>query len=178
MRCFCVAEAKKLRLKVLDISFAEFKIPPNTPILNPSSVAKPDTNLYCKAWAMNVAIQQSMVVGTSLVVVIINIITCTIFERIVFIEKRHTINDETQGQFTKITLMQFTNIAIVILVINFGFLDGDFLGFLPIFNGKYTDFSADWYGNVGKTLCLTLLINIFSPHNTTRLIDVTVAQLV
>lgn len=150
-----MAEAKKLKLKVLDISFTKFIDP---------ATGKPDTHRYCKAWAMNFAIQQSMVVGTSLVVVIINILTCTIFERIVFIEKRHTINDETQGQFTKITLMQFTNIAIVILVINFGFLDGEFLGFLPLFNGKYKDFSADWYGNVGKTLCLTLLINIFSPH--------------
>ena len=150
-----MAEAKTLKLKVLDISFTNYTDP---------ATEKPDTHRYCKDWAVNFAIQQSMVVGTSLVVVVINILTCTIFERIVFIEKRHTINDETQGQFTKITLMQFTNIAIVILVINFGFLDGDFLGFLPIFNGKYTDFSADWYGNVGKTLCLTLLINIFSPH--------------
>lgn len=91
-----MAEAKELKLKVLDISFTKF--------INPKT-KKPDTNLYCKEWALNFAIQQSMVVGTSLVVVIINILTCTIFERIVFIEKRHTINDETQGQFTKITLM-------------------------------------------------------------------------
>jgi hypothetical protein len=41
---------------------------------------------------------------------------------------------------------------------------GKFLGFLPLFNGEYTDFNADWYGNVGKTLCITMLINIFSPH--------------
>lgn len=86
MHCFCMAEAKKLKLKVLDISFTKF--------INPTT-EKPDTHLYCKEWALNFAIQQSMVVGTSLVVVIINILTCTIFERIVFIEKRHTINDET-----------------------------------------------------------------------------------
>ena len=155
MHCYCAAEAKKLRLGVLRISFTAFTDP---------ATGKPDKHLYCREWAMNVAIQQGMVVGTSLVVVVINLITCIIFEKIVFIEKRHTINDETQGQFTKITLMQFTNIAIVILVVNFGFLDGDFLGFLPIFNGKYRDFSAAWYGTVGKTLCLTLLLNIFAPH--------------
>jgi hypothetical protein len=46
-----------------------------------------------------------MVVGTALVVTVINIITNTIFEKIVFVEKKHTINDETAGQFTKILLM-------------------------------------------------------------------------
>lgn len=39
-----------------------------------------------------------------------------------------------------------------------------FLGFLPIFNGEYPDFNSHWYENVGKTICLTMMINIFSPH--------------
>ena len=62
--------------------------------------------------------------------------------------------------------MQFINIAIVILIVNFDFIGEDnlFLGFLPVFNGTYDDFTVGWYGQVGKTLCLTLLINIFSPH--------------
>jgi hypothetical protein len=38
-----------------------------------------------------------MVVGTALVVTVINIVTNTIFEKIVFVEKKHTINDETSG---------------------------------------------------------------------------------
>ena len=83
-----------------------------------------------------------MVVGTSVVVVLINIITCTIFEKIVFVEKRHTVNDETVGQFVKITIMQFINIAIVILLVNFDFLESPFLGFIPILNGDYIDFTA------------------------------------
>lgn len=105
-----------------------------------------------------------MVVGTALVVTVINIITNTIFEKIVFVEKKHTINDETAGQFTKILLMQFINIAIVILIVNMKLLNTKLFGFLPLFNGQYTDFNSEWYGNVGKTLCLTMLINIFSPH--------------
>jgi hypothetical protein len=42
--------------------------------------------------------------------------------------------------------------------------NGLFLGFIPIFNGSYPDFVAQWYSNVGSTLCLTMVINIFSPH--------------
>jgi hypothetical protein len=38
------------------------------------------------------------------------------------------------------------------------------LGFIPILQGEYTDFTSYWYAQVGKTLTLTLMINIFSPH--------------
>ena len=62
--------------------------------------------------------------------------------------------------------MQFINIAVVVMCINFDFTKGDklFLGFIPIFNGDYPDFSVNWYSNVGKTLCMTLLVQIFSPY--------------
>lgn len=59
----------------------------------------------------------------------------------------------------------------MVLVINFDFVpraaDGSkqkFLGFIPIFNGEYNDFNSEWYSNVGKMICLTMVINIFSPH--------------
>lgn len=52
----------------------------------------------------------------------------------------------------------------IVICVNFKFLEGDFLGFIPIFNGEYDDFSVEWYSNVGKTLCMTLMINIVSPH--------------
>jgi hypothetical protein len=70
-----------------------------------------------------------------MVVVIINIVTCMIFEKIVSFEKNHSVNDETKGQFQKIVIMQFINIAVVILLVNFDTLDGPFLGFIPILNG-------------------------------------------
>jgi len=60
--------------------------------------------------------------------------------------------------------LQYINIAIVILIVNFDFLDGKFLGFLPILDGEFEDFTVQWYSQVGKTLCFTLFINIFSPH--------------
>ena len=58
---------------------------------------KGEDYLFCKAWAINYALQNGMVIGSSLVVVLINIITCTIFEYIVVIEKKHSVNEETIG---------------------------------------------------------------------------------
>lgn len=75
------------------------------------------------------------------------------------------------GQFTKLTILQFINIGVIVLIINFDFTgtneDGTkklFLGFLPFFNGSYKDFNSEWFSQIGKTLTLTLLINIFTPH--------------
>lgn len=86
-----------------------------------------------------------------------------IFEKMAIVEKKHTVNEETTGQFIKILIMQFMNIALVVLIVNMNLSIG-FLSFLPIFNGEYLDFNSGWYENVGKTICLTMVINIFSPH--------------
>lgn len=120
---------------------------------------------------LNYGLQQSAVVGTALVVVVINVIASLVFTLSVRIEKSHSIKEETMGQFKKLTLLQFINIGIVVLIINFNLTETDekgesepWLGFLPIFNGEFSDFSSEWYSQIGKTICLTMLINIFSPH--------------
>ena len=97
--------------------------------------------------------QQATVVATSLVVVVINVIASTVLTLSVVIERSHTVNDETMGQFKKLTILQFINIGVIILIINLDIgletdENGDkklFLGFLPIFNGQYADFDSDWY---------------------------------
>jgi hypothetical protein len=88
MHCFCIDTAKKLPTKFLNTNFTEFKN---------DEYPKGDPNKYCKTWAINYALQKSMVIGTAMVVTVINILTNTIFEKIVFVEKKHTINDETAG---------------------------------------------------------------------------------
>ena len=57
-----------------------------------------------------------------MVVTMINVIACTIFEMIVKLERKHTINEETISQFTKITIVQFINVAIIVICVNFDFL--------------------------------------------------------
>jgi hypothetical protein len=52
----------------------------------------------------------------------------------------------------------------IVLLVNFDLLENNFLGFIPILNGEYADFSVQWYSRIGKTLCMTMLIGIFSPH--------------
>lgn len=57
----------------------------------------PDNTLYCADWLFNYGAQQSAVIFTSLVVVVINIIASMVLTLSVSLEKNHTVNDETMG---------------------------------------------------------------------------------
>jgi hypothetical protein len=65
--------------------------------VDPASYDDTKEYKFCKDWSINFALQNGMVIGSSMIVVAINVITCTIFEMIVVIEKKHTVNDETIG---------------------------------------------------------------------------------
>ena len=58
--------------------------------------------------------------------------------------------------------MQYFNIGIVLLLVNMNL--GINLGGFPILDGDYSEFSVDWYKNIGAALCFTLLVNTASPQ--------------
>lgn len=126
MTCYCGPKVEKDLLGAMKLEFQEFEFD-----------GLPDENLYCKEWFFNFLLEKSLVIATSVSIALINIISTFIFEKIVVFERRQTVNDETEGVFRKITWMQFINIAIVILVVNFGWLTDSWLNFLPILNGDF-----------------------------------------
>ena len=83
MHCFCLDEFKISPRTAVEILFNE--IDPN------------DVNPYCYDWFVNYTSQNLIVIGTSLILVLINAIICFIFELISTLEKHHTQNDETLG---------------------------------------------------------------------------------
>jgi len=108
-----------------------------------------------------------LILTASVLVVSINVVICLILELVTQLEKAHSQNDETLSKFYKISIMQFINYSILTLLINQkieGFENYYFLGLIPLLQGKYDEFSADWYRKIGSTLGLTLTLNIFSPH--------------
>lgn len=128
MSCFCEKFSKEHGLKATyDLTFDKY--------------TGENKNL-CKDWVTNFAIHQGMIVGSSVMVTVINLIATTLFNVMVDLEKKHTINEETETLFMKKTLIQYINIALIVLAVNFKFLDGYFLGFIPIFNGTYPDFTS------------------------------------
>jgi hypothetical protein len=53
---------------------------------------------------------------------------------------------------------------VVILLVNARITEVKLPAFIPLFSGKYNDFSVEWYRVVGSTITFTMLINIVSPH--------------
>merc|ERR1712146_680225 len=139
MHCFCV---KKMATGV-DVRWQKFDefMKEN----EHTGIYEPDETYYCDDWLINFALQQGAVVGTTLVIVIINVVVGLVLQFSSFIERSHTINDETMGQFIKLMILQFINIGLIILIVNFDFVEhyedgtkGLFLGFIPyVFNGEF-----------------------------------------
>lgn len=90
-------------------------------------------------------------------------LACTIFEKLSSFEKKYTKNDATVSTFVKITILQFFNISVVILLVSFNLKFGLFNAF-GLLKGEFTDFSVDWYKQIGATLSLTMLYNCVTPH--------------
>lgn len=132
------------------------------------------TDKLCQDWVVAQALKNGLIVGTSLMVSVINTIAIMIFVAITYIEAHHSISDETYSSFTRITIMQFINIAVIIMLVNFNLdgLEGTyerdeealFWKHVGIFDGAYADFTVQWYFNIGASICLTLVIAIISPH--------------
>ena len=88
MHCYCFKILVQRGTDVRNIKFDEFI---------DATTNEADSTLYCNEWLINYGLQQGAIIGTSLVVVFINIVASTILTISVGIEKSHTVNDETMG---------------------------------------------------------------------------------
>ena len=108
--------------------------------------------------------------GVPLIVVILNFIACMIFQILGPFGKFYSISQETTSIFFKITLLQYCNIIVVLLFISFHVQNS--FNSINILSGNYSDFNADWFKNIGGTLCLTVFLNIITPHISKILIPI------
>ncbi|KAK1947929.1 hypothetical protein P3T76_000219 [Phytophthora citrophthora] len=136
-------------------------------------------DLLCRSWATTLVTTQVLSIASVLLVVAVNLILARILNGLVALEKHHTESSLVVSRVTKVFLAQFCNTALLMLVINANANyfskattvpetgtsnEGFSLGALQILDGEYSDFSADWYNDVGVALMLTMIINSFSTH--------------
>lgn len=72
--------------------------------------------------------------------------------------------EEKASSIVKMFLVQFINTGLVILLVNAKISEIKLPEQFPIFAGRFTDFTVEWYKNVGATISLTMFINVFTPH--------------
>ncbi|EQC32603.1 hypothetical protein SDRG_09917 [Saprolegnia diclina VS20] len=126
---------------------------------------------YCKTWGSEYLTIQALMVGSVVVVVLVNALLTPVLQYLVRLQKSHTLSAVIVSTVRKIFLAQFFNTTLIVLFLNAN-LSGisttsdtgfHFVG-LSLLNGKYADFSVDWYNDVGVALLLTMLINAISPQ--------------
>lgn len=93
------------------------------------------------------------------VIIMINTMLKFILRKMVIFEKRRNMTSELVSATTKMFLAQFINTAIILLVIN-----GGISWITYSAEDVYEDFSVEWYRDVGATLIMTMLMNVFTPH--------------
>lgn len=93
---------------------------------------------------------------------ILNSICVVIFKIIVVFEGCKTYMEETIAQLNRIVVVQYINIAIVLLFAQFSLgFDAEEFG-LIILVGKYRDFDSPWYFDVGAKIVMASLSNAFA----------------
>jgi len=71
-------------------------------------------------------------------------------------EGHHTVTEKLASTTTKMWVVHYISTAIILMLINFNLTDVVTMPVnFPILTGKYKDFTAEWYSNVGATICLT-----------------------
>ncbi len=103
---------------------------------------------------------QSTATGISLLnsVIVGVLVSLSSFQR--FLNK----TEEKASSIVKMFLVQFINTGVVILLVNAQISELSLPEQFPVFAGRFSDFTVEWYKNVGATISLTMFINIFTPH--------------
>jgi branched-subunit amino acid ABC-type transport system permease component len=118
----------------------------------------------CKDWLQGYTLSNAIVQSTAILILVLNIIIVTVLKLLSQFQRFHTMTEEKASSIVKMFLIQLINTGIVILLVNARILEIKLPDFIPLFQGKYEDFTVEWYRVVGSTISFTMLINIITPH--------------
>jgi hypothetical protein len=122
----------------------------------------PNGKKLCLHWFEGYSMSTAMSLLTALVVEIVNeILIVTVSWTSGFLKFLNK-SEQLSSCISKMFIFEFINTALVIILVNaqcpfWNMPDG-----FPLLAGKYSDFTVQWYRNVGVTLHFTMFIYIFS----------------
>eukprot|EP00753_Platysulcus_tardus_P018673 PLAT7004.19.p1 GENE.PLAT7004.19~~PLAT7004.19.p1 ORF type:complete len:1050 (+),score=341.53 PLAT7004.19:205-3150(+) len=120
----------------------------------------------CSQYGWQFLMAQLMTVGSSLAVVLINNLLRRLTRVLVKIEHHRSVSTRSSALAVKLLFSQFLNTAILLLVVNAKLPEAilPYVEWTGLFQGRFEDFTAEWYSSVGASLCVTVLMQIFVPH--------------
>jgi hypothetical protein len=122
-------------------------------------------NQPCSEW-LN-AYTKSIIITYGIIIVIpfINAILKIVVVYLTQMERNKTFSDDTKSNMGKLSISQYFNVAITIVLVNISVQEvKKWNNHFPIFTGNYTDMTPTWYLNIGGTITFAMILNIFVPH--------------
>lgn len=119
----------------------------------------------CRNWMIAYFQYLGMNYGIIITIPIINAVLKTVIELLTQLEKNKSVVTDKLSNLIKISIAQFFNSAISILIINARVKEViDFDKTFPVFTGLYPDFNSAWFYDVGTTIVFAMVLNVFLPH--------------
>lgn len=133
-----------------------------------------DINSYCSYFIFKITTNLMIKFCSSCGVIFINFLLRTIFKRLSKFERVSNKTKEQLNIMIKVFIAQFINTALIILIVNANFDKVSAVYYIPytkeIFSGEFSDFTREWYVNIGESLVFTMIVCIVSPHLLTLMI--------
>jgi hypothetical protein len=144
---------------MLDAADCPFQSCPQWLSLDPEGVWKQS---FCVDWLGKRAQSAALVIFAAVFVLCINSVLGYIMRLLTSVEGHHSWEDLNASLALRLFLASFINTAVLVVLINVAWPFT--LPTEQLKTGKYSDFVAGWFDNVGSSLLTTMLINVFSPH--------------
>ncbi len=172
LACAQFDEIDLARLRKTNASSLERTCGCYTNAIDAVKVGDQETIALCESFIRFVGINTALQAVAVLSVIVVNMIYVIVSKKLGACEGHHSLDGQESSVAFRVLLGSFLNTGLVLLIVNAQISKGTgVLGPLAqdetissIIKGKYPDFTADWYSDVGLAMTITMLIYVFSPH--------------
>jgi hypothetical protein len=123
-----------------------------------------DQEKWCSGIAYGFLKVTLLRIVVAIVVVGVNVSAKSILRGLKDFEKRSSYSAISTSMTFKLFLVQVVNAGLLILLMNGYIRNFNNSSSISFLNGKYSDFTIDWYGDVGKSLIGTMILYMFGVH--------------
>ena len=111
----------------------------------------------------NYTFSLGVIYGISAAISMANAILRLVLEQLAHCERPHSLTQQLELNTSKTWVVTFVNTGLVLLLINANYIRVPLPKNSPILRGPYKDFNTEWYGAVGATICVSIIIETLMP---------------
>lgn len=120
-----------------------------------------DGQKHCQTWFGLYSAAQALIYGVPLMIGLVNAISKFVLQKLSYLQKTHSIGERQILAAKNMMWISFINVGVLVLLVN---LKIEYDLPLPILQGRYSEFSVEWYRLVGSSLCVQMTLMILSTH--------------